>query len=188
MFFNREDIAYFKPCKLRTKMGRIGHIKEPLGTHGHMKCVFDGQLKSQDTVLLHLYKRVFPKWTYEVFTVNCGNNESMEIDNSKRPVIGDHKKGLPGNNSGSFGISQLPTNGTSSLARPIVVEACGCRKAGLKCSMICGVCNGKTCENATQLTLDKSDEDDLDFPLDICLSTEEGQFTRIKRNRYLIPK
>ena len=30
-----------------------------------MKCVFDGQLKSQDTVLMNLYKRVFPKWTYE---------------------------------------------------------------------------------------------------------------------------
>lgn len=30
-----------------------------------MKCVFDGQMKSQDTVMLHLYKRVFPKWTYD---------------------------------------------------------------------------------------------------------------------------
>ena len=29
-----------------------------------MKCVFDQQLKSQDTPLLLLYKRVFPKWTY----------------------------------------------------------------------------------------------------------------------------
>ena len=29
-----------------------------------MKCVFDGQLKAQDTVLMPLYKRVFPKWTY----------------------------------------------------------------------------------------------------------------------------
>lgn len=31
MFFNREDIVYFKSVKLRTKCGRIGHIKEPLG-------------------------------------------------------------------------------------------------------------------------------------------------------------
>ncbi|XP_030747869.1 pre-rRNA-processing protein TSR1 homolog isoform X2 [Sitophilus oryzae] len=78
MFFNRDDITYFKPCKLRTKMGRKGHIKEPLGTHGHMKCGFDGQLKSQDTVMLNLYKRVFPKWTYEDFLVSCVNNDTME--------------------------------------------------------------------------------------------------------------
>lgn len=59
MFFHREDINWFKPVELRTKYGRRGHIKEPLGTHGHMKCVFNGQLKSQDTILMNLYKRVF---------------------------------------------------------------------------------------------------------------------------------
>lgn len=31
MFFNRDDVVYFKPCKLRTKYGRTGHIKEALG-------------------------------------------------------------------------------------------------------------------------------------------------------------
>ncbi|XP_025411030.1 pre-rRNA-processing protein TSR1 homolog [Sipha flava] len=67
MFFNREDIEWFKPVELRTKYGRRGHIKEPLGTHGHMKCGFDGPIKSQDTVCLNLYKRIFPKWTYNQF-------------------------------------------------------------------------------------------------------------------------
>jgi len=65
MFFNREDIHWFKPVEVRTKYGRRGHIKEPLGTHGHMKVIFDKPLKSMDTVLMQLYKRIFPKWTYE---------------------------------------------------------------------------------------------------------------------------
>ncbi|KAI8788042.1 pre-rRNA-processing protein TSR1 [Biomphalaria glabrata] len=64
MFFNREDIDFYKPIELKTKYGKRGHIKQALGTHGHMKCTFNGQLKSEDTILLHLYKRVYPKWSY----------------------------------------------------------------------------------------------------------------------------
>ena len=74
MFFNRDDILWFKPIELRTKYGRKGAIKEPLGTHGHMKCVFDHVIKSNDTVLMNLYKRVFPKWTYQP-DLNCSQTE-----------------------------------------------------------------------------------------------------------------
>ncbi|PIO75356.1 AARP2CN domain protein [Teladorsagia circumcincta] len=64
MFFNREDIEWFKPVELYTPSGRRGHIKEALGTHGHMKCRFDQQLNAADSIMMSLYKRVFPKWTY----------------------------------------------------------------------------------------------------------------------------
>jgi pre-rRNA-processing protein TSR1 len=49
---------------LRTKTGKRGHIKEELGTHGHMKCQFNDVIKAQEKIMMNLYKRVFPKWSY----------------------------------------------------------------------------------------------------------------------------
>jgi len=80
MFFNREDIEWFSPVELRTKNGRRGHIKDGLGTHGHMKCIFDGQVSQQDTVLMNLYKRMFPKWTYDPFVSDYSPNKELAIE------------------------------------------------------------------------------------------------------------
>ncbi|XP_022157530.1 pre-rRNA-processing protein TSR1 homolog isoform X2 [Momordica charantia] len=67
MFHNPDDVRWFKPVDVWTKCGRRGRIKEPVGTHGAMKCVLNGVLQQHDTVCMSLYKRVFPKWPEHLF-------------------------------------------------------------------------------------------------------------------------
>lgn len=61
MFFNKEDVQWFKALQLWTKRGRSGFIKESLGTHGYCKATFDGKINPQDAVGVSLYKRVWPR-------------------------------------------------------------------------------------------------------------------------------
>ncbi|KKY16995.1 putative pre-rrna processing protein tsr1 [Phaeomoniella chlamydospora] len=61
MFFNDEDVAWFKAMPLWTKRGRQGYIKESLGTHGYFKATFDGKINPMDAVGISLYKRVWPR-------------------------------------------------------------------------------------------------------------------------------
>ncbi|ETO14868.1 hypothetical protein RFI_22504 [Reticulomyxa filosa] len=60
MFWNKDDVEYFKPLELWTKGGKTGKIEEPLGEKGFMKCFFNDIVEQNDTVCLSLYKRVFP--------------------------------------------------------------------------------------------------------------------------------
>jgi pre-rRNA-processing protein TSR1 len=61
MFFNREDVEWFKALPMWTKRGRSGYIKEALGTHGYFKATFDGRINPQDSIGVSLYKRVWPR-------------------------------------------------------------------------------------------------------------------------------
>ncbi|KAI9737219.1 MAG: hypothetical protein M1818_005751 [Claussenomyces sp. TS43310] len=83
MFFNREDVEWFKALQLWTKRGRSGFIKESLGTHGYFKATFDGKINPQDAVGVSLYKRVWPRNSrpWKPFQdEDLGGNEVRELE------------------------------------------------------------------------------------------------------------
>lgn len=84
MFFNREDVEWFKALQLWTKRGRSGFIKESLGTHGYFKATFDGKINPQDSVGVSLYKRMWPRnaraWDPAIEMGNDERDVAMEVD------------------------------------------------------------------------------------------------------------
>lgn len=82
MFFNNEDVDWFKALQLWTKRGRSGFIKESLGTHGYFKATFDGRINPQDSVGVSLYKRVWPRSAKpyrEGFSMDEEDNNVVEM-------------------------------------------------------------------------------------------------------------
>ncbi|KAJ9465846.1 Pre-rRNA-processing protein TSR1-like protein [Diplonema papillatum] len=68
MFHNEDDVKWFQPVELYTKLGFRGRILKSVGTHGYMKCTFSGIVQGHDVVCMDLWKRVFPKWTTATFS------------------------------------------------------------------------------------------------------------------------
>ena len=62
MFHSADDVRWFAPVEVWTKAGRRGRVREPVGTHGAMKCVFDGGVVQTDAVCMSLFKRAAPPW------------------------------------------------------------------------------------------------------------------------------
>ena len=62
-----------------TKHGLRGHIKEPVGTHGLLKAVFSAPIKQNDTVMLILYKRVYPKLPSQTISAENGYNQLVVV-------------------------------------------------------------------------------------------------------------
>ncbi|RNF02519.1 pre-rRNA-processing protein TSR1 [Trypanosoma rangeli] len=78
MFFNEEDVRWFQPVDLHTRMGRRGKIIKAVGTHGLFKAALNDQVMQHDLVCMDLYKRIFPKWTTLPFNISDITNSSNE--------------------------------------------------------------------------------------------------------------
>ena len=49
-----------------------------LGIHVHITRQFDGIVQSPNTILMNLYKRVFPKWTYQAMAFHQQQQQQQQ--------------------------------------------------------------------------------------------------------------
>ena len=110
MFFNAEDVNWFRALRLWTRRGRSGYIKESLGTHGYFKATFDGKMGMMDAVGMTLWKRVWPRvgmrWVPEMNTeVMKDTNRSGAIAAADGDVGHVHDGGTAMKDDG-IGVSQ----------------------------------------------------------------------------------
>ena len=87
MFHNEDDVKWFQPCEIYTKLGMRGRILKSVGTHGHMKATFSGVVQGHDVVCMDLWKRVFPKW-------NTAQYSHLAIENQDE-TSDEEEDGLP---------------------------------------------------------------------------------------------
>jgi pre-rRNA-processing protein TSR1 len=87
MFFNKEDVQWFKALQMFTKRGRSGWIKESLGMHGYFKATFDGKINPMDAVAVSLYKRVWPRKARDWDPLHDGEVAVNKADNMETDAV-----------------------------------------------------------------------------------------------------
>ena len=88
MFFNAEDVQWFKALQLWTRRGRTGHVKESLGTHGYFKAQFDAKINPMDAIAISLYKRMWPRRVRSWFPWGDGEMFKETNGDSEREQVG----------------------------------------------------------------------------------------------------
>ena len=63
----------------------------------------------------------------------------------------------------------------SCQCRKGCTKACSCRKAGLKCSIICKNCCGQSCDNKADIIINDNEEDD---PTELLIEEVEEELDR----------
>ncbi|GBM60634.1 hypothetical protein AVEN_271422-1 [Araneus ventricosus] len=67
--------------------------------------------------------------------------------------------------------------------KKVCTNACGCRKAGLHCSLLCKHCIGQSCENPMPVILDNESEDgDAPAPIDMVDEQVECEDIALKKS------
>ena len=59
MFFNKEQVEYFRNIQVASKNDISGFVKKPLGTKGLFKAYFSQQVKHGEFITMTLYKRIY---------------------------------------------------------------------------------------------------------------------------------